>query len=115
MSIIQRLFYHLALLSSWIAAWRERATPLHTARWAYFHELAATFTKRLTGTQILLAKKPLLHGLSTRVVAVKPTRLQRELGHVLLVGKHRSGKGLNIETNLLTWPHPVIVNDIKGE
>jgi type IV secretion system protein VirD4 len=48
-------------------------------------------------------------------VSVKPTKTQRELGHALLVGKHRSGKGLNIETNLLTWPHSVIINDIKGE
>jgi type IV secretion system protein VirD4 len=115
MSIRARLFSHLAMVSSWLAAWRERANPLHTARWAYFHELAATFVDRLSGTQILLAKKPIFHGLVHRVVAVKPTKLQRELGHVLLVGKHRSGKGLNIETNLLTWPHSVIVNDIKGE
>jgi type IV secretion system protein VirD4 len=115
MSIIQRLFFYLAEAHSWLAAWRERSAPLHTARWIYFHELAATFVDRLSGTQILLGKTLMLNGLATRVVAVKPTKLQRELGHVLLVGKHRSGKGLNIETNLLTWPHSVIVNDIKGE
>ena len=115
MSILQRLFYHLAIVHSWYTAWRERGNPLHTARWSYFHELASILTTRLEGTQILLAKKPLLHGLLTRLVAVKPTKTQRELGHVLLVGKHRSGKGLAIETNLLTWPHSVIVNDVKGE
>jgi type IV secretion system protein VirD4 len=115
MKTLNRICYYLALVSSWYTAWRQRASPLHTARWIYFHELAAAFADRLSGTQILLAKKTFFHGLSTRVVAVKPTKTQRELGHVLLVGKHRSGKGLCIETNLLTWPHSVIVNDIKGE
>jgi type IV secretion system protein VirD4 len=115
MKLVNWLFYRLALLSSWYTAWRERSTHLHTARWIYFHELAALLTDRLSGVQILLAKKSFFHGLLTRLVAVKPTKTQRELGHVLLVGKHRSGKGLCIETNLLTWLHSVIVNDIKGE
>src|SRR4051812_37598209 len=90
MKTLNRIFYSLALLSSWYTAWRERATPLHTARWIYFHELAGVLTQRLSGTQILLGKTPILHGLAARAVAVKPTKLQRELGHVLLVGKHRS-------------------------
>jgi type IV secretion system protein VirD4 len=115
MKLVNWLFYRLALLSSWYTAWRERSTHLHTARWAYFHELAVLLTDKLSGVQILLAKKSFCNGLLTRVVAVKPTKIQRELGHVLLVGKHRSGKGLCIETNLLTWLHSVIVNDIKGE
>ena len=115
MNIPQRLFYRLAIVHSWYTAWRERSNHLHTARWIYFHELAALLTDKLSGPQILIAKKSFFHGLLTRVVAVKPTKTQRELGHMLLVGKHRSGKGLCIETNLLTWLHSVIVNDIKGE
>jgi type IV secretion system protein VirD4 len=40
---------------------------------------------------------------------------RRELGHMLVVGPNRSGKGLHLTTNLLQWPSSVIVNDIKGE
>jgi len=115
MSILQRLCYRLAILQSWYTAWRQRTNSLHTARFAYFHELATLFTDRLDGTQILLAKKTFCHGLLTRVVAVRPTKTQRELGHVLLVGKHRSGKGLTIETNLVTFLSSFIANDLKGE
>jgi type IV secretion system protein VirD4 len=48
-------------------------------------------------------------------MTVRPTETQKELGHMLLVGRTRGGKGLNIETQLYTWPYSVIVNDIKGE
>ena len=44
-----------------------------------------------------------------------PTKMQRELGNIYINGKTRSGKGLNIGANLLRWPYPVVVNDIKRE
>jgi type IV secretion system protein VirD4 len=100
--------------ASRIRAFFSKTTHLHTARFAHLHELANSSIPResITGknTAILLALSDY-----DRLLSVKPTKTQRELGHVLLVGKHRSGKGLNIETNLLTWPHSVIINDIKGE
>ena len=112
--IPSRLFYHPAVAASRIRAFFSKTTHLHTARFAHLHELANSSIPResITGknTAILLAISDY-----DRLLSVKPTTTQRELGHVLLVGKHRSGKGLNIETNLLTWPHSVIINDIKGE
>src|SRR5512147_1162777 len=51
----------------------------------------------------------------SRVFAVRPTKKQKELANLVLLGKTRVGKGLNITTNLLTWPFPVVVNDIKRE
>ena len=51
----------------------------------------------------------------SRVFAVRPTKKQKELANLVVLGKTRVGKGLNITTNLLTWPFPVIVNDIKRE
>jgi type IV secretory pathway TraG/TraD family ATPase VirD4 len=37
------------------------------------------------------------------------------LGNVLVVAPTRGGKGLLATSQLLTWPHSVIVNDIKGD
>jgi hypothetical protein len=38
-----------------------------------------------------------------------------ELGNLLAVAPTRGGKGLLAVSQLLTWPHSVIVNDIKGD
>jgi type IV secretion system protein VirD4 len=40
---------------------------------------------------------------------------RRELGHVLVCGPSRSGKGLHLVTNLLTWAGSVMALDVKGE
>jgi type IV secretion system protein VirD4 len=87
---------------------------LYKARYARLHELAkmsvdtAAIPKNITG--IFLA-----FGHFEQVLCAKPTKTQKEIANILLIGKTRVGKGLNIETNLLTWPYPTIVNDIKGE
>ncbi|MEY4529615.1 MAG: hypothetical protein RLZZ156_336 [Deinococcota bacterium] len=49
------------------------------------------------------------------VVAVVPMPKRKELGHVLVVGPTRCGKGLGITQNLLTFKGSVAVNDPKGE
>jgi type IV secretion system protein VirD4 len=87
---------------------------LYKARYAYICELAgisidkAHITNKVTA--IFLA-----FGHYQQVFCAKPTKNQKEIANILLIGKTRVGKGLNIETNLLTWPYPTIVNDIKGE
>jgi len=107
-------FYRPAVIGSRLNAFFTKNDYLHTARFARLHELTDSTIPRdaITGknTAILLARTSY-----DRLLCAKPTKTQRELGHVLLVGKHRSGKGLNIETNLLTWPFSAIINDIKGE
>lgn len=40
---------------------------------------------------------------------------QKELGHVLICGPSRSGKGLHLMSNLLSWASSTVVVDIKGE
>jgi type IV secretion system protein VirD4 len=50
-----------------------------------------------------------------RYVSVRPTKTRREIGNTLIVGPTRSGKGLLATSQLLTWKHSMIVNDIKGE
>jgi type IV secretion system protein VirD4 len=49
------------------------------------------------------------------VLHVRPTKARRELGNLLVVAPTRGGKGLLATSQLLTWPHSVIVNDIKGD
>jgi type IV secretion system protein VirD4 len=112
--IRMKYFYRPAVIASRLNAFFATNDYLHTARFARLHELAKSTipAEAITGrnTAILLARSDY-----DRLLCAKPTTTQRELGHTLLVGKHRSGKGLNIETNLLTWPFSTIVNDIKGE
>jgi type IV secretion system protein VirD4 len=59
----------------------------------------------------------LLFGVSqfNRVLRVHPTETRRELGNVLVVAPTRGGKGLLATSQLLSWPHSVVVNDIKGD
>ena len=112
--IRRKHFYRPAVIASRLSAFFATNDSLHTARFAHLHERTNSSLPRdaitSRNTAILLARSDY-----DRLLCAKPTRTQRELGHTLLVGKHRSGKGLNIETNLLTWPFSTIVNDIKGE
>jgi type IV secretion system protein VirD4 len=50
-----------------------------------------------------------------KVIALATSSGRRELSHVLVCGPNRSGKGLLITHNLLTWAGNAIVNDPKGE
>ena len=53
--------------------------------------------------------------LSKRLVTVRQTKQRPELGNLLIVAPTRLGKGLLAVSQLLTWHHSVIVNDIKGD
>lgn len=59
----------------------------------------------------------LLMGVSSfnHVLSVRSTPKRRELGNVLVTALTRGGKGLLAISQLLTWPHSVVVVDIKGE
>src|SRR4030095_13758840 len=59
----------------------------------------------------------LLLGVSAfnQVLSVRSTPKRRELGNVLVDALARGGKGLLAISQLLTWPHSVVVLDIKGE
>jgi type IV secretory pathway TraG/TraD family ATPase VirD4 len=84
---------------------------LHHARFSYPHELERLRSPTWhTETGVLL-------GVSTfkQPVIVRPTPDRRELGNLLVTAPTRGGKGLLAISQLLTWPHSVIVNDIKGE
>src|SRR3954451_1196505 len=83
---------------------------LHVARFARLDELATLASARPRRSGLLLGRtrfRQLLH--------VTQTKARRELGNLLVVAPTRGGKGLLANSQLLTWKHSVIVNDIKGE
>lgn len=109
--------YHLHMffsIFSRIAEFFSSQKHLHTARWAFLHELArisipkATIFKKMSA--ILLAV-----GKFDRIFCVLPTKNHQELTNVFILGDTRSGKGLNVGTNMLRWPWPLVMNDIKKE
>src|SRR3954447_337928 len=83
---------------------------LHVARFARLDELMSLATSRLRSSGLLLGRTRFEH-----LLQVTPTKARRELGNLLVVAPTRGGKGLLATSQLLTWKHSVIVNDIKGE
>jgi hypothetical protein len=86
---------------------------LHRARFARTHELWPLFSASFVPDSVLLGTRRFL--LSKPLVTVRKTKQRPELGNLLIVAPTRSGKGLLAVSQLLTWHHSVIVNDIKGE
>ena len=107
--------FFIAVAFSYLSAFlAQTAGKLHTARFARLHEfMRICIAKLMFAKASPLSSSALRH--STKCLrCVRPSK-QKELANLILLGKTRVGKGLNITTNLLTWPFPVIVNDIKRE
>src|SRR4029453_11738349 len=88
-----------------------KAPQLYSDRFAHPHELDPLVHpdwEREAG---------LLVGVSSfnQVLSVRRTPKRRELGNVFVDALTRGGKGLLAISQLLTWPHSVVVLDIKGE
>ncbi|HYU73443.1 MAG TPA: type IV secretory system conjugative DNA transfer family protein [Ktedonobacteraceae bacterium] len=84
-------------------------TRLHRARFATPRELNQICHPTPSSDGLLLGTMP--HD----YYIVRPTKSRRELGNILIVAPTRGGKGLLATSQLLSWQHSVIVNDIKGE
>src|SRR5438067_8070522 len=107
---MKRFLYHLNLFLSRLISFFSHSGELHHARFARVHELSDILTDSLPTDSLLLG----LNNFS-RILHVKSTQARRELGNCLVVAPTRGGKGLLAVSQLLTWKHSVIVNDIKGE
>jgi hypothetical protein len=83
---------------------------LHHARFAHLHELTGLLTHTFDETSLLLGSSHF-----NQILAVRPTLTRRELGNTLVVAPPRSGKSVLATAQLLSWPHSVVVNDVKGE
>jgi len=86
---------------------------LHRARFAHIDEVWPLLSASFPFDGVLLGTRRVL--LSRRLVTVRQTRQRPELGNLLIVAPTRSGKGLLAVSQLLTWHHSVIINDIKGD
>lgn len=84
---------------------------LHQSRFARFDEMGSLLSSSPPANALLLGTMKYLR----QFVSVRPRPERREIGNVLIVGPTRSGKGLLATSQLLSWGHSVIVNDIKGE
>jgi type IV secretion system protein VirD4 len=107
---MKRFLYTLSLFLSRLASLFSHAGELHHARFARVHELSDILTDSLPTNSLLLG----LNNFSS-ILHVRSTKERRELGNCLVVAPTRGGKGLLAVSQLLTWKHSVIVNDIKGD
>jgi type IV secretion system protein VirD4 len=107
---LNHFLFHIAIWFSRISSFLQHAKHLHHARFAQLHELTTLLTDKFAETSLLLGVSRF-----NRVLRVQPTTTRRELGNVLVVAPTRGGKGLLATSQLLSWPHSVVVNDIKGE
>jgi type IV secretion system protein VirD4 len=112
-SFLKRFFFGLFVLVTRIRSFFQHSQTLHNARFANPHELTGLLTERFNDPPA----GGLLLGISrfNTMLRVQPVKTRRELGNVLVVAPTRGGKGLLATSQLLSWPHSVIVNDIKGE
>src|SRR6266581_1773371 len=83
---------------------------LHRARFARLDELTGITGRSPDPTSLLIGVNRLKHFL-----LVRPTKTRRELGNMLIVAPTRGGKGLLAVSQLFTWKHSVLVNDLKGD
>ena len=96
---------------SWVNAHLPKTPQLYADRFAHTHEVDPLVSQNWQ------QEAGLLIGVSAfnHVLSVRQSKKRRELGNVLVDGLTRGGKGLLAISQLLTWPHSVVVLDIKGE
>jgi type IV secretion system protein VirD4 len=107
---MQRLLYHIQAIFSRLTEFFSKEKHLHNARFARLDELSSLHSPSLDETSLLLGVSRF-----NQILRVCPTETRRELGNLLVVAPTRGGKGLLATSQLLSWKHSVVVNDIKGE
>jgi type IV secretion system protein VirD4 len=107
---LRHFIFGVVVFFNRIRSFFRHSQTLHHARFAHFHELTGLLTERVDETSLLLGVSHF-----NQLLRVRPTETRRELGNVLIVAPTRAGKGLLATSQLLSWPHSVVVNDIKGE
>ena len=96
---------------SWLNAHLPKPHQLYSDRFAHPHEVDPLVSHNWHNeTGLLVGVSAFNH-----VLSVRQTPKRRELGNILVDALTRGGKGLLAISQLLTWPHSVVVLDIKGE
>ncbi len=111
MGALASLLRQLSAALSWVNAQLPKQPQLYADRFADPHEVDPLVNQHWQ------ADPGLLVGVSSfnHVLSVRRRTKRRELGNVLVDALTRGGKGLLAISQLLTWPHSVVVLDIKGE
>src|SRR5215475_13449455 len=92
-------------------AFLPKPPQLYADRFAHPHEVDPLVSEHWHNeTGLLVGLSPFNH-----VLSVRGTPKRRELGNILVDALTRGGKGLLAISQLLSWPHSVVVVDIKGE
>lgn len=109
---LKRFLAASSVAGSQVTSFFANTQHLHTSRFARLHEHAPLLTPgpESVTTGLLLGVSHL-----NQTACVRPTPKRRELGNMLVCAPPRMGKSLLAISQLLTWPHSVIVNDVKGE
>src|SRR4051812_47110267 len=104
------LIYRLVNIVSRITTFLSSHRHLYAARFARTHELAGLVSEQLDGAGLLVG-----HTKLGQLLQVRATPGRKELGNFLAIAQTRGGKGLLAESQLLSWKHSVVINDIKGD
>src|SRR3954454_13765350 len=83
---------------------------LHTDRFASAGELEDITSDTMDCSSLLMGVTE-----DTRILCIRPTAKQQELGNILVDARTRGGKGILAEPQILTWKHSLIINDIKKD
>jgi type IV secretion system protein VirD4 len=108
--ILKHFFFVVVVFFNRIRSFFQHSQSLHNSRLAQLHELMGLLTEKFDETSLLLG----VSGFNM-LLRVQPTATRKELGNLLAIATTRGGKGLLATSQLLSWPHSVIVNDIKGD
>ena len=107
---MKKVIYIFTSVFKWLFHFFPRETLLYNSRFATPDELKNQTTDWFDGASLLIGTTH-----TGKILRVQQSPTRRELGNMLVVGRTRSGKGLHETAQDLTWPHSLIVNDIKGE
>jgi type IV secretory pathway TraG/TraD family ATPase VirD4 len=107
---MNRLLYRLISIASRVTSFLSSDRHLYAARFARVHELAGLISLRIDGAGLLVG-----YTKHDQLLQVRSTSQCKELGNLLAVAQTRGDKGLLAESQLLSWKHSVVVNDIKGD
>jgi type IV secretion system protein VirD4 len=111
MGVLTESLHRLSSTLSWVQAHLPKTPQLFSDRFADTHEVDPLVSHHWQQETALLI------GLEhfNQVLSVRRSHKRKELGNVLVDALTRGGKGLLAISQLLTWPHSVVVLDIKGE
>ncbi len=114
-----RIYYFYGFAITFLAglglSFYHKNDKLYDGAFLKLSDIKAMWLRRSPRMREITRSSIMLGTLNNKIIGVKPLKTKKELDHTLIVGPTRSGKGLNLISNLLSWKHSAVVVDIKGE